>query len=92
VKRASVAAAELTPAELRAGVARVERLCRWLRPDVVCFLGLTGWRTAVDRAAPLGWQDRTLGGSRVYVMHNPSGLNAHARVETLAEHLRTAAT
>ena len=92
VKRASVAAAELTADELRDGLARVERLCGWLRPDVVCFLGLTGWRTAVDRSAPLGWQDRTLGGSRVYVMHNPSGLNAHARVETLAEHLRTAAT
>ena len=91
VKRASVAAAELSDDELREGYERVERLCAWLRPQVVCFLGVTGWRSATgDRHATVGWQDRTIGGARVYVMHNPSGLNAHAQVPVLAEHLRTA--
>lgn len=93
VKRASVAAAELSADELRAGYERIERLCAWLRPRVVCFLGVTGWRTASgDRRATVGWQDRTIGGSRVYVMHNPSGLNAHAQVPVLVEHLRAAAS
>jgi TDG/mug DNA glycosylase family protein len=92
VKRASVAAAELTPDELGDGFARVERLSGWLRPAAVCFLGVTGWRTATgDRRATPGWQDRTVGGTRAYVMHNPSGLNAHATVASLAAQLRAAA-
>lgn len=92
VKRATVAAAELTPDELRDGFARVERLCEWLRPGAVCFLGVTGWRAATgDRRAAVGWQDRTVGGVPAFVMHNPSGLNAHARVETLAAELQEAA-
>jgi double-stranded uracil-DNA glycosylase len=90
-KRATVAASELGPGELREGLDRVERLCEWLRPGSVCFLGVTGWRLATgDRGATIGWQDRTCGGRPVYVMHNPSGLNAHAQVPLLAEHLRRA--
>ena len=51
VKRATVAAADLTADEYRAGLARVERLVGWLRPGAVCFVGLAGWRAAVDRRA-----------------------------------------
>ena len=51
----------------------------------------SGWRTAVDRRATTGVQPDTFDGVPVYVMPNPSGLNAHARVEDLAEHLRAAA-
>jgi TDG/mug DNA glycosylase family protein len=90
VKRASVSAAELTRDELVAGVARVGALVAWLRPRVVCVLGVTGYRTAVDRGAQLGWQRISIGGAPTYVMPNPSGLNAHAQVPDLAEHLRTA--
>lgn len=92
VKRATRQAGELAPAELAAGLARVDRLARWLRPAAVCFLGLSGWRASVDRRATAGWQDRTIGGRPAYVMPNPSGLNAHATVASLADHLRTAWT
>jgi len=46
VKRASVAAAELTTAEYAAGVARMERLCARLQPRAICMVGLAGWRAA----------------------------------------------
>jgi TDG/mug DNA glycosylase family protein len=91
VKRATPRADELTTDEYRAGLARVERLCAWLRPDAVCFVGLAGWRAAADRKATAGWQERTLGPSAVYVMPSTSGLNAHARLDDLTEHLATAA-
>jgi TDG/mug DNA glycosylase family protein len=88
VKRASVAAAELTNDELRAGLDRVTRVCEWLAPDVVCFLGVGGWRNLVDRKATVGWQPTTIGPARVYVMPNPSGLNASTQHAGYVEHLR----
>jgi TDG/mug DNA glycosylase family protein len=91
VKRATVGAAELAAAEYRTGLERVEHLVAWLSPRAVCFLGLAGWRAAVDRRAGAGVQDRALGGVPVYVMPNPSGLNAHDTVTSLATHLRAAA-
>ncbi|HYZ97541.1 MAG TPA: methyltransferase domain-containing protein [Acidimicrobiales bacterium] len=91
VKRATVAAAELSTAEYRAGLARVERLVRWLRPAAVCFVGLAGWRAAVDRGARAGRQDRDLAGATVYVMPSTSGLNARTSLDELTAHLRAAA-
>jgi TDG/mug DNA glycosylase family protein len=91
VARPSVAAAELTRAEFVDGLARVERLCTWLQPRAVCFVGLQGWRAAVDRGATAGVQDRDLGGVPVYVMPSTSGLNAHSQMPALADHLRAAA-
>ena len=72
------------------GMARVERLVRWLEPAAVCFVGLTGWRLAVDRHAAAGPQPTRIGGRPVYVMPSTSGANAHARLDALAEHLRAA--
>jgi TDG/mug DNA glycosylase family protein len=89
VKRATVAASELSGDELRAGIDRITRLCEWLRPEVVCILGIGSWRTVVDRTATVGWQARRLGPSRVYVMPNPSGLNASTQHAGFVEHLRT---
>lgn len=88
VKRATPRADELTADEYRDGVERVRWLCEWLQPRVVCFVGLSGWRAAVDRHAQAGWQAGDLGGSAVYVMPSTSGLNAHARLDDLTEHLR----
>jgi len=90
VKRATPRADGLTTAEYRDGLARVERLVTWLQPRAVCFAGLTGWRAAVDRKAVAGVQARTVGGRPVYVMPNPSGINAHATVDSLTDHLRAA--
>jgi TDG/mug DNA glycosylase family protein len=91
VKRATVGAAELSTAEYRAGTERVRRLVEWLQPRAVCFVGLAGWRAAVDRKALAGIQPDGFGGRPAYVMPNPSGLNAHATPAILAEHLRAAA-
>jgi len=91
VKRATTGASELTVAEYRAGTARVERLVRWLRPAGVCFVGLAGWRAAVDRHAVPGEQPAHFAGIPAYVMPSTSGANAHARLDDLADHLRAAA-
>jgi TDG/mug DNA glycosylase family protein len=91
VKRATRAAAELTTGEYREGLARVTRLVAWLRPGAVCFVGLDGWRRAVDRRAVAGPQPRDLDGVPVYVMPSTSGLNAHSRLDDLTGHLVAAA-
>jgi TDG/mug DNA glycosylase family protein len=90
VKRATVNAGALTPAEYREGMDRVERLVQWLAPAGVCFVGLTGWRLAVDRRASAGPQPQRLGDRPVYVMPSTSGANAHARLDELSAHLRAA--
>lgn len=91
VKRATVAADELTTAEYRSGLTRVERLVRWLRPDGVCFIGLAGWRAAVDRRAQPGLQPRGLADVPAYVMPSTSGLNARTSLGELTAHLRAGA-
>ena len=91
VKRATVGAAELTVDEYRAGADRVRRLVEWLQPGAVCFVGLAGWRAAIDRKAVAGVQAEGFGGRPAYLMPNPSGLNAHATPAILADHLRAAA-
>jgi TDG/mug DNA glycosylase family protein len=88
VRRATVGAKELANAEYVAGVERLERLVRWLRPQSVCFVGVTGYRAAIDKHAALGWQAEQFGGQPTYVMPNTSGLNAHAKSADFAEHLR----
>jgi TDG/mug DNA glycosylase family protein len=90
VKRATPRADELTREEYRAGFARVERLVRWLQPGAVCFVGLAGWRAAVDRRAVAGVQPEGVGGRPAYVMPSTSGLNARTPLVALADHLRAA--
>jgi TDG/mug DNA glycosylase family protein len=90
VKRATARADELTAGEYRQGLARVSRLVGWLRPGGVCFVGLAGWRVAVDRRAVAGPQTEGLAGISVYVMPSTSGLNAHQRLDDLTAHLRAA--
>lgn len=90
VKRVTARAAEVGRAEYRAGLARVERLCEWLRPEAVCMVGLAGWRAAADPKAGPEWQGRKLGPAPVYVMPSTSGLNARIGLEDLTRHLRAA--
>jgi len=85
VRRASAKASELTAAELRAGGAELERLVARERPAVVAIAGITAYRAAFGRrAATAGRQEETLAGAALWVVPNPSGLNAHETVETLA--------
>jgi TDG/mug DNA glycosylase family protein len=86
VKRATVAASELTRDEYRLGAERVRAMVEWLRPAAVCFVGLAGYRAAVDRKAVAGWQAELFGGAPVYVMPSTSGLNATTGLEALAAH------
>jgi TDG/mug DNA glycosylase family protein len=90
VKRPTASARELSPAEYQQGARRVGRLVAWLAPAAVCFVGLSGYRAAVDRSARTGWQPAPFGGAPTYVMPNPSGANAHTTVADLADHLRAA--
>ena len=90
VTRATVAAAELTAEEYRAGLERVRRLTEWLRPGVVVFVGLAGWRAAVDRRAAAGPVDGGFGGVPAYGMPSTSGLNASSQVPDLVAHLKAA--
>lgn len=90
VKRATRAAAELRAHEFRDGVARLEWTTRLHRPRAVCVLGVTGWRHVAGKDATIGWQTERLGGRPVYVMPNPSGLNAHTDHDDLVAHLRKA--
>jgi len=56
----------------------------------VCFVGLGGYRVAIDRKAKSGVQPEPFGGVPAYVMPNTSGLNARVPPAELADHLRTA--
>lgn len=85
VPRASARADELSRAELRAGgEALVRRVERWA-PRVVAVAGITAYRTAFGhpKATP-GLQEERWGTSEVWAVPNPSGLNAHETVDTLA--------
>ncbi len=85
VARATAGADELTAEELRAGAVRLARKVRRCRPAFVAFLGVTAYRTAFGRPqARLGRQAETLGGAAIWVLPNPSGLNAHFQAADLA--------
>jgi TDG/mug DNA glycosylase family protein len=91
VPTASARADELTLPELRAGAEALERKVARLRPKVVAVLGLTAYRSAFARPkAVAGKQDDTLGGAELWVLPNPSGLNAHDTVQSLAVAYRAA--
>jgi TDG/mug DNA glycosylase family protein len=90
VKRATPRASELRPADYRAGAPRVVALVEWLRPEVVLFVGLAGYRVAVDRGAHPGWQADSFGGAAAYVMPSTSGLNAATTLAELVDHMRAA--
>jgi TDG/mug DNA glycosylase family protein len=85
VARATARADELTPAELVDGGALLAALVDRWRPGCLAVLGVTAYRTAFARPkAIMGPQDHRIAGVRVWVLPNPSGLNAHYTVDGLA--------
>ncbi len=90
VKRPTRTAAELDADEYRAGIARVEHLVTTLLPNVTCFVGLSGWRSAVDPKATAGPIEPGFGGRPAYLMPSTSGLNAHCQLPDFVRHLRAA--
>ncbi|HEX3234673.1 MAG TPA: G/U mismatch-specific DNA glycosylase [Gemmatimonadales bacterium] len=86
VARATATAAELSPHELRAGRARLARKVRRYRPACVSVLGIGAYRSAFGRAgAVVGRQPESLGPAALWVLPNPSGLNANHQLADLAE-------
>jgi TDG/mug DNA glycosylase family protein len=78
VARASAAADELTAEELVAGARTLERKVRNYAPRVLAVVGIQAYRTAFERPkAKLGLQEETIAATRIWVLPNPSGLNAH---------------
>lgn len=93
VARATARADELTRQELMEGASRLERFVSIHRPTVTAVAGVTAYRTAFGLPdAAVGRQAVTIAGSEVWVLPNPSGLNAHDTIETLAGWYRRAAT
>lgn len=90
VKRATPRAAAVGADEFRAGADRVRGMVEWLQPGLVLFVGLAGWRAAVDRAATAGLQPTPFGGVPAYVMPSTSGLNASTTAGELAGHMAAA--
>jgi TDG/mug DNA glycosylase family protein len=85
VARATRAASDLSDAELVAGGEVLAGKVSALQPRVVAVLGVTAFRTAFRQpSAALGRQPLRLGGSVVWVLPNPSGLNAHYTPAALA--------
>lgn len=63
---------------------------RWLAPRAVGFVGLAGFRAAVDRGVRPGVQAGALGGRPFYLMPSTSGAAASASLADLTAHLRAA--
>ena len=89
VDRATARADELTAQELRDGGAALLAKTARLRPRWLAVVGVTAYRAAFGRpGAVLGPQELTAGDTRLWVLPNPSGLNAHATAPVLAEKFR----
>ncbi len=89
VERATVRASELSRLELREGGERLESRVDELRPRVVAVAGVTAFRDAFgERHATLGRHGSGLAAAELWVVPNPSGLNAHETIDSLAEWYR----
>ena len=86
VERATAGAADLDDTELPKGAERVRAKVERYGPRWVAFLGIGAYRTALDRPkATIGEQEERFGGARVWVLPNPSGINAHYQLGDLVE-------
>lgn len=92
VAAATARADELTVAELVAGASRLRRTVARVRPAVVAILGISAYRLAFALPrATVGRQPGGIEGAQLWVVPNPSGLNAHARLADLAAAYREVA-
>lgn len=95
VARATAAADELTADELREGGRILERKVKRYEPRYLAIVGIGAYRTAFARPkAKMRLQDETIGATKIWVLPNPSGLNANyqpAQLVELFRELRSAA-
>jgi TDG/mug DNA glycosylase family protein len=89
VDRATATAAELADSELTEGGRRLEAKVQRYRPRFLAMLGISAYRLAFGKPeAQLGLQPETMGATRLWVLPNPSGLNAHYQLKDLARLFR----
>jgi TDG/mug DNA glycosylase family protein len=89
VARTTATADQLTPEELLAGKKRLERKVKQYTPRLVAVLGIGAYRSAFQEPkAVLGQQSKKLANSDVWILPNPSGLNAHYQLSDLVEQFR----
>lgn len=89
VARATATAEELSPEELILGRQDLEAKVERYQPAFVAVLGIGAYRTAFARPkATMGLQPERIGGAKVWVLPNPSGLNAHYQLADLAHRFR----
>lgn len=99
VARATARAGELADDEIRAGGRILAEKVAWQRdlrggPEIVMVAGIGAYRTAFGAKTPgggkvgVGKQEKAIGGAETWVVPNPSGLNAHETVESLARAYR----
>lgn len=89
VARATATADELSSDELVAGQRRLKAKVKRCQPQVLAMLGISAYRTAFEKkVVEIGPQPERLADSSVWVLPNPSGLNAHYQLSDLAEHFK----
>ncbi|MBX0334289.1 G/U mismatch-specific DNA glycosylase [Pontibacter sp. HSC-14F20] len=86
VDRATANAAELSAAELVEGGAKLVEKVAAYQPQVLALLGISAYRVAFGNAkAGIGIQEQAIGNTKLWVLPNPSGLNAHFPPPKLAQ-------
>ncbi|MDQ3733721.1 MAG: G/U mismatch-specific DNA glycosylase [Actinomycetota bacterium] len=86
VARTTARADELTTCDLLDGARRLSRLVAEQRPGWVAVLGVTAYRVGFqERQATIGRQTKSVAGAGIWVLPNPSGLNAHYQLDALAD-------
>ena len=89
VPRATATADELLPDELVAGYRRLKAKAKRYQPQVIAVLGISAYRTAFgQKHATPGKQPDALAEATIWVLPNPSGLNAHYQLSNLVEQFR----
>ena len=90
VARTTATADELSADELLAGQKRLECKVKRYQPQVLAVLGIGAYRLAFrEPKATLGLQGRSIAHTSIWVLPNPSGLNAHYQLSALVEQFRT---
>jgi TDG/mug DNA glycosylase family protein len=86
VARATATADQLSKEELIAGARALEKKVRQYQPRYLAIVGMGAYRTGFARPkAKLGLQPETIGATRIWVLPNPSGLNANYQAAALTD-------
>lgn len=89
VSRTTNAASELTLKEYQEGAKNLEIKILEYKPKILAILGIEAYRKGFQRPkAKIGLQKERIGDTKIFVLPNPSGLNAHFTAETIADLLK----